>query len=79
MERIETGVMIMKDGKAWGVAFQDGHSTSYSFIDPTRADIHDPKYCKKPTDATYRNSPYIKQLETAELVTVERKTTVRIV
>ncbi len=74
--RIETGVMVMKDGKAWGIAYEDGHITSYGWIDPEKAPIHDPRYLKTPTDATYRNSPHIAELETAKVVRVDRRTEV---
>lgn len=74
--KVETGVMVMKDGKAWGVEYADGQCTAYGWIAPEEAPIHDPNFCKKPTDVTYRDSPYIKELSTATLVPVVRKTTV---
>ena len=70
--------MIIKDGKAWGKTYEDGHSTSYGWMDVESALIHDPKYCTKPTDVTWKCSPYTKELETGKLVHVERTTTVRI-
>ena len=77
-ESIETGVMVMKDGKAWGVTYSDGHSTAYGWVDPASAaaGIHDPEFCKRPTDVTYSGSPYCQELATATLVEVERKTIV---
>ena len=78
MERIEVGVMVMKNGKAWGIEYEDGHSTSYGWIDPTKAPIHNPKHCTKTTDVTYSGSHYIKELKTGKLVMVERKTIVTI-
>jgi len=77
--KIETGVMVMKNGKAWGITHEDGHSTSYGWMEPESAPISDPRYCNKPTDVTYRNSPYIQELSTAKIVKVERTTTVRII
>jgi len=74
--KIETGVMVMKDGKAWGVAWEDGRSTSYGWIAPEDAPIHDPRYCKKPEDVTYRESHYVAELRTGKLVQVERRTEV---
>lgn len=76
--KTETGVMIMKDGKAWGVVYEDGRSTSYGWMDPEDAPIHDPKYCTKTTDATYQGSHYTKELLMGKLVSVERTTTVKI-
>lgn len=66
----------MKDGKAWGRTYEDGHSTSYGWMSPEDAPIHNPEYCKKTTDVTYADSHYIDELETGELVNVERKTEV---
>ena len=77
--RVESGVMVMKDGKAWGVTYQDGHSTDYGWVEPEVAPIHDPDYCRKPTDVTYRTSPYRAELSTAKLVKVKRTTTVDLV
>jgi hypothetical protein len=75
----EIGVMVMKNGKAWGVEYEDGHSTSYGWIAPEKAPIHNPKFCKKTTDVTYSNSLYVKELLTATIVHVERETIVRVV
>lgn len=76
--KIETGVMVMKNGKAWGVEYSDGRSTSYGWIAPENAPIHSPKHCKGPLDVTYPGSPYIRELSTAKLVSVERRTEVLI-
>ena len=69
----------MKDGKAWGETHSDGHSTCYGWMEPESAPIHNPKFCTKPTDVTYKGSHYTRELETAEIVHVKRKTTVEIV
>ena len=76
--KIERGVMVMKNGKAWGVEYEDGHCTAYGWIDPESAPIHNPKYCHKTTDVTYKGSPYTRELELGELVDVERTTTLSI-
>lgn len=78
--KIETGVMVMKNGKAWGCIESGGHGygSSYGWMDVESAPIHNPKYCKKPTDVTYERSPYIQELLTAKLVVVKRTTTVEI-
>jgi hypothetical protein len=70
--------MVMKNGKAWGVAYEDGHSTEYGWVDPAEAKISDPRYCKRPKDMTYRGSHLEKELSTGEIVKVVRKTTVEI-
>jgi hypothetical protein len=79
MAKVETGVMVMKDGKAWGVVYKDGQSTSYGWIDPENAGIHDPRFCTLPTDVTYKNSPDFEELKKGKLVPVRRTTTVEVV
>ena len=74
--KIETGVMVMKNGKAWGIDYADGQCTSYGWIAPEDAPIHNPEYCKTPTSLTHKGSIYIEELATAELVPVERRTEV---
>ena len=76
--KTETGVMIMKNGKAWGITYEDGHSTSYGWMDPESAPIHDPKYCKEPTAVTWKGSHHMKELETGKVVHVRRTTSVEI-
>lgn len=71
--KIERGVMVMKNGKAWGIIYEDGHSTSYGWMPPEDAPMHDPKYCKKPTDVTHGKSHYVEELATATLEFVERR------
>ena len=74
----ETGVMVMKDGKAWGIKYQDGQSTEYGWIDPESAPIHDPRFCKRPEDVTWEASPHEKELKTGQVVKVKRTTTLEI-
>lgn len=76
--KTETGVMVMRGGKAWGVEYADGHVTAYGWIDPEAAPIHDPRFCKKPTDVTWKGSPWTEELLTGKLVHVTRTTTVTI-
>lgn len=72
--KIEKGVMVMKKGKAWGVTYQDGRSTSYGWISPFEAPIHNPEVCKRPEDVAYPGSPDVAELRTGKLVPVERRT-----
>ena len=74
--KIEKGVMIMKDGKAWGITYEDGRSTCYGWMAPEDAPIHNPEFCKKPEDVTYKGSYLIPELRTGRLVFVERRTEV---
>jgi hypothetical protein len=76
--KTEEGVMVMKNGKAWGTEYADGHSTSYGWIAAEDAPIHDPKYCTKATDVTHRGSRYYDELLTGTLVKVKRTTLVEV-
>jgi hypothetical protein len=77
--KTEIGVMIVKNGKAWGVAYADGHNTSEGWIAIEDAPIHDPRFCTKTTDVTYKGSHYTAELQTGTLVRVRRTTKVEIV
>jgi len=77
--KIEKGVMVMKDGKAWGVVYQDGRETNYGWVQLEDAPIHDPRFCKRPEDVTYEGSHYTAELRTGKVVNVERRTTVEVV
>jgi hypothetical protein len=74
--KTEIGVMIVKGGKAWGVAYEDAMETNWRFIDVEEAEIFDPRYVKNPTDVTYKDSPYVAELSGAKLVKIIRTTTV---
>ena len=72
----EVGVMVMKDGLAWGITYEDGYSTTYGWVKPAEAQLHDPDYCKTPAHVTYSASPDLEEIKTGKLVKVERITTV---
>jgi len=74
-EKVIEGVLIMKGDLAWGIEYQDGHSKSYGWVEPSKGDIHNPEYCKVPKDATYANSPYIRELEKGRFVNVRKTIT----
>jgi len=73
----ETGVMVMKNGKAWAKTYDDGHSSSYGWVVPEEGEIHNPKFCVNPTDVTYERSPYFEDLKSAKVVMVERVISVK--
>lgn len=75
----ERGVMVMKNGRAWGMTYSDGQCTCFGWMEPVIAPIHNPKFCTKPTDVLSGNSPYATELIGAELVKVERTTTIKVV
>jgi hypothetical protein len=74
--KIETGVMIVKDGLGWGVDVNDGKNYGFGWVSIDDAEIHDPKYLKKPTDATYKGSSDEDELKKGEIVPVTRVTRV---
>lgn len=74
--KIERGVMVMKDGKAWGINQDAYHSISYGWVAPEDALIHSPRFCKEPSDATPGHSYGTNEIETGKLVFVERRTEV---
>ena len=81
IEKVEEGVMAMKDGLAWGVVYADGRATAYGWTDP--ADIKhvlvsDPRYARRPSDLACHGSPDAEKLEQGKLVRVRRTTTVEI-
>ena len=74
--KVEVGVQLMKDGLAWGETWNDAYLTSYGWIDPADAPIHDPRYCKLPTDVVYEGSHYTAELRKGTLIRVRRTTIV---
>lgn len=74
--KIETGVMVMKNGKAWGITYEDGNLTSYGWVTPEEAIIYDPEHCKQPEDVVYRGGLDAAKLRTGKLVHIERRTEV---
>lgn len=79
--KIEEGVMVMKNGKAWGEWSDNsgpGSSSGGCWMEPENASIRDPRYCKRPTDVVWEGSPDRRELETAKLCKVRRTTTVEV-
>ena len=74
--KVEHGVQVMKNGKAWGVVYSDGRETNFGWLDPEDAPIHSSEHCQHPTDVTWLGSPYVEELSTAEIVPVKRTTSV---
>lgn len=68
----------MKDGKAWGVVYEDGRFTEYGWMDPEDAPIHNPEYCTNPLNVTYSGSHYSKELSTGKIFKVKRIITVEV-
>lgn len=81
VEKIIEGVAAEYNSKFWGILYSDGKCTSKGFGDLEDAEIHDPDYCKKPTDLTWTPSlgaynPEYNVLEKAKLVKVKKTITI---
>lgn len=76
--RVETGVMLVKGGKAWQVVYKDGHSTTYGWGELETGDIRKAEYCKKPSDMVWAGSPDLPEMNTGTLVAVTRLTSVEV-
>lgn len=75
--KIEQGVMVMKDGKAWGKTYADGHTTEYGWMEPEDAPIHNPQFCTKPESVVSpHDKHYLEKLRGAQVISVERRTQV---
>jgi hypothetical protein len=77
--KIEVGVMIVKNNKAWGVVYEDGPSSGYGWVSPETGTLYDERSTIKPTDVTYQGSSYIKELKNAEVIKVVRRTQVEFI
>lgn len=78
--KTERGVILMhKNGKAWGIEYEDGQCTSYGWVDVDEAVIYDPLYCKKPSDIVYKGSPDTAMVNEGFLMLIERTTEVRFI
>ena len=72
--KVETGAVIKLKGSNdmyWGTERADAEITVKKYGPVDRADIVDPKYCKKPTDNTWHRendyNPDIRDLENGEI------------
>lgn len=76
--KTERGVMLMKDGKAWGgisYGWNDYHEGWMDPCDVEHVKIYDPTYCKRRCHVARCYTP---ELEGSKLVHVERTTEVKI-
>lgn len=69
---VKEGVVIEYNGKYWGVEYQDSHCTAENWVELKAAEIHDPRFLTKPVDATWKNSPHVRDLEKGRLVPIKR-------
>jgi len=76
--KIESGVMIMKNGKVWGINYKDASTTLYDWMDIEYGRIYDPERIKTTADITYENTYFNYEINgrNTKLVNVERRTEV---
>ncbi len=74
--KIETGIIIIKNNKAWAETYNDGRSSSCGWVNIEDASIFEPEFIKKPEDVTYVGSPYVKELSKAQLKKIKRTTVI---
>jgi len=68
----ETGVMLVKDGKAWQETYDDGRSKEFGFGDIHNAELRDQRYVMLPLDFTWPGSHYVKEVCKGDVVKVKR-------
>lgn len=76
--KIENGVMIVKDGTAWGKVYEDGREINYWWVPIEDAELYDPDDFDQVTDVANGNSRYIRELLKGRLVKVKRTITVEV-
>jgi hypothetical protein len=76
--KTQSGVMVMKDGLAWGITYQDGRETNYGWMAPEEAELSYPKRVKVPTDLLPYSTQYHEELLTGSVVKVTRTITVQV-
>lgn len=76
------GVVAEYNGKFWGTQYEDAKYKSKDFGEFDKAQISNPKFCKKPTDMTWNPkntngfNPEYEQLKKARLLKVRKTITI---
>jgi hypothetical protein len=76
--KVENGVMVIKDGLAWGIIYQDGELTRRGWMPPTDARMSDPEFCTKPSDVSYSGSLDLPEINKGGVTKVRRTTTIQV-
>lgn len=74
--KIETGVMVIKDKKAWGKIYQDGRVVTEGWTALEDGTIKDAQFYHKPEDFIYSGDPRVEEIKKGKVVVVRRKTNV---
>lgn len=75
---VERGVMIVKEGKAWGSVPTDWDHPTPTWVDPIHGHLHKPEFIRKPSDILSPHSLSKEEINSGKLVPVERVTHVTV-
>ena len=75
---VERGVMIVKDGKAWGSVPTGWDHPTTTWVDPIHGQLHKPEFIKKPSDILSPHSLSKEEIDLGKIVPVERVTHVTV-
>lgn len=75
---VERGVMIVKDGKAWGSVPTGWDHPTPTWVDPIYGHLHKPEFIRKPSDILSPHSLYKEEIDLGKIVSVERVTHVTV-
>lgn len=75
---IEHGLMLMKDGMAWGIMYEDPYSVVEGFTDPVDGYLYDPEKVEYIGQITNENSADREEMMTGRLRPVKRITKVKL-
>lgn len=75
--KVTAGKMVMKDGKAWGVKYEDGKCREEGWVPLAEAKLSTSGFLKEPSGMTWNGSNYTEELNKGEIVDVVRSITVK--
>ena len=70
--------MIVKDGKAWGSVPTGWDHPTPTWVDPIHGQLHKPEFIRKPSDILSPHSLSKEEIDSGEIVPVERVTHVTV-
>lgn len=76
--KVEEGVIVMKDGKAWIGGDMQFQSPRECWGDPADAELHKPEFVKKPSSILRPGDFLTAEINTGHIVRVRRTVTIEI-
>lgn len=77
-KQVQTGLILMKDGKAWLGADTRYEDAADGWGDPTKAELHDPEFCNRPYDISSPPGHLVEEMNKGKFVSVTRTVIVEI-